>query len=287
MESFALLCVFSVALLEFGHVAAAAASTDAFLYGGCSQLKYSGDATFQGNLNSLMTSIVNSATFVSYNNFTISGSGGGSGGGKVYGLYQCRGDLTTSECATCVQHCVSQLGILCLDATGGTLQLDGCYVKYDNFSFIGAQDKSLVLKRCGSTSRYDTDVFARRDEVLGGLAAGGGSYRVDSAAYVKGMAQCVGDLSTEACSECVSQAAETMKGVCPGSVSGEVYLGKCYARFAVGGSYSRASYSSNDSEDETGKTLAIIVGLVAGVALIIVFLAFVRKVCEGHGDGKL
>ncbi|XP_068662386.1 plasmodesmata-located protein 7 [Aristolochia californica] len=278
MESLALLFAFcSVALFRLVY-----SSSDAFLYAGCSQLKYAGDSNFQTNLNSLLTSIVNSATFVSYNNFTISGT---SSAGRVYGLYQCRGDLTTSECATCVQHCVSQLGNLCLDSTGGTLQLDGCYVKYDNFSFIGAQDKSLVLKKCGSTSRYDTDVFARRDEVLGGLANGGGTYRVDSAAYVKGMSQCVGDLSPEACSECVSQASETMKGVCPGSISGEVYLGKCYARFAVGGSYSKAS--SNDSEDETGKTLAIIVGLVAAVALIIVFLAFIRKLCEGHGEGKL
>ncbi|XP_068659423.1 plasmodesmata-located protein 7-like isoform X2 [Aristolochia californica] len=255
MESLALLFLFLFSLAPFRLVYS---SSDTFLYGGCSQLKYAGDSNFQPNLNSLMTSIANSATFVSYNNFTISGS---SSADRVYGLYQCRGDLTTSECTTCVQHCVSQLGILCLDSIGGSLQLDGCYV------------------------RYNTDVFARRDEVLGGLVNGGGTYRVDSASYVKGMSQCVGDLSPEACSECVSQAAETMKGVCPGSNSGEVYLGKCYARFAVGGSYSRAS--SNDSEDETGKTLAIIVGLVAVVALIIVFLAFIRKVFEDHGDGKL
>lgn len=38
--------------------------------------------------------------------------------------------------------------------------------------------------------------------------------------------------------------------------------------------------SSNEGE----KTFAIIIGLLAGVALIIIFLAFVRKVFGEHGN---
>lgn len=40
-----------------------------------------------------------------------------------------------------------------------------------------------------------------------------------------------------------------------------------------------------DSEDEAGKTLAIIIGLLAGVALIILFLSFLRKVFEAGKGG--
>lgn len=37
---------------------------------------------------------------------------------------------------------------------------------------------------------------------------------------------------------------------------------------------------SNHNDDEIEKTLAILIGLIAGVALIIVFLSFLSKVCE-------
>jgi hypothetical protein len=99
-----------------------------------------------------------------------------------------------------------------------------------------------------------------------------------------------------------------------------VYLGKCYARFwsnagtgdnngggisgggggiggggngisggggAVGGgngyAYGFVPHTYSD-HDESGKTLAIIIGLVAAVALVIVFLSFVRR--AGGVGGK-
>lgn len=40
-----------------------------------------------------------------------------------------------------------------------------------------------------------------------------------------------------------------------------------------------ADKSTNDSE----KTFAVIIGLLAGVALLIIFLTFVRKVFGGNG----
>lgn len=39
----------------------------------------------------------------------------------------------------------------------------------------------------------------------------------------------------------------------------------------------------NDNDEDIEKTLAILIGLIAGVALIIVFLSFLRKVLEGKG----
>jgi len=41
--------------------------------------------------------------------------------------------------------------------------------------------------------------------------------------------------------------------------------------------------SAGKSGNEGEKTFAIIVGLLAGVAILIIFLAFLRRLCEGHG----
>ena len=37
---------------------------------------------------------------------------------------------------------------------------------------------------------------------------------------------------------------------------------------------------TNNDDDEIEKTLAILIGLIAGIALIIVFVSFLSKVCE-------
>lgn len=119
---------------------------DTFVFGGCTQLRYSPNSAYESNLNSLLTSLVNSATYSSYNNYTIQGS---TPQDVLYGLYQCRGDLSMPDCATCIARAVTQLGGLCSDTCGGALQLEGCYVKYDNSSFLGVEEKTVVLKKRG------------------------------------------------------------------------------------------------------------------------------------------
>lgn len=46
-------------------------------------------------------------------------------------------------------------------------------------------------------------------------------------------------------------------------------------------------HAGGKSSDDGEKTFAIIVGLLAGVALLIIFLTFVRKVFEGPGGTKI
>ncbi|KAL0381084.1 UNVERIFIED_CONTAM: Plasmodesmata-located protein 7 [Sesamum angustifolium] len=150
--------------LQFFFFILASSSPDAFLYGGCSQIKYTPDSPYQSNLNSLLTSLVNSATPTTSN--TIMGS---SPQDVVYGLYQCRGDLSMPDCATCVAQAVTRLGPLCPQTCGGAVQLDGCFVKYDNASFIGVEDKTVAMKKCGPSDGYNSDEMGRRDAVLAGL----------------------------------------------------------------------------------------------------------------------
>ncbi|KAG5227311.1 cysteine-rich repeat secretory protein [Salix suchowensis] len=254
-------------------------STDAFVFGGCTQEKYVQDSPYESNINSLLTSLVNSATYSSYNNYTIMGS---STQDVVYGLYQCRGDLSMPDCATCVARAVSQLGVLCAQTCGGALQLQGCYVKYDNTTFLGVEDKTVVLKKCGPSVGYDMDAMNLRDAVLGSLARTGGPYRVGGSGNVQGVAQCVGDLSVEECQDCLSEAIARLKSDCGTADYGDMFLAKCYARYTTGGprAYSKAHIDKNTNDGE--KTFAIIIGLFAGVALVIIFLAFLGKVFRGN-----
>ncbi|XP_061344990.1 plasmodesmata-located protein 6 [Gastrolobium bilobum] len=262
-------------------------STDSFIFGGCSQLKFTPGSSYENGVNSILTSLVNSATFTNYNNFTNQGTAASD---TVYGLFQCRGDLSNDQCSRCVARAVSQLGTLCFGSCGGALQLDGCFVKYDNITFLGVEDKTVVVKKCGPSIGLTTDALTRRDAVVAYLQASDGTYktfRSSGSGNMQGVAQCTGDLSPSECQDCLSDAIQRLKTDCGASTWGEMYLAKCYARYSEGGSYSRGSNADNNhNDDEIEKTLAILIGLIAGVALIVVFLSFLSKVCEKHKGGK-
>lgn len=177
-------------------------------------------------------------------------------------------------------HSVSQLGVVCPGSSGGALQLDGCFVKYDNISFLGVEDKAVVMKKCGPSIGYDTDLLTRRDALMGYLTGQGEYFRVGGSGNVQGVAQCVRDLSVSECQDCLAEATGKLKNECGSAAWGDMFLGKCYARYSDRGVHSRSDHSD---DDEIQKTLAILIGLIAGVALVIVFLSCLTKLCEKKG----
>ncbi|KAG5052924.1 hypothetical protein AAZX31_02G229000 [Glycine max] len=254
-------------------------SISTFLYSGCTQQRYTPNSPYEWNINSLLTSLVNSATYSAYNNFTVVGS---TQQDAVYGLYQCRGDLAMPDCAACVARAVTRAGDICRGTCGGAVQLDGCFVKYDNATFLGAADKTVVLKKCGPSVGYNPDAMGSRDAVLAGLAAAGGNFRVGGSGGVHGVAQCTGDLSYGECQDCVAEAISRLKSDCGTADYGDMFLGKCYARYSVGGAHDESK--AHDKSNHGGvKTFSIIIGSLAGVAILIIFFAFMSKICGRQG----
>ncbi|KAM2329922.1 hypothetical protein ACFX1X_020820 [Malus domestica] len=264
-------------------------ATTSFVFGGCSQQKYLPGSPYESKVNSLLTSLVNSAMFSTYNNFTFPGSSSAGSQDTLYGLFQCRGDLSNIDCSQCVARSVSQLGTLCLDSCGGALQLEGCFVKYDNATFLGVEDKTVVVKKCGPSTGFDSDSLTKRDAVLAYLGTSDGTYRpyrVSGSGSVQGVAQCIGDLSTSECQDCLSEAVGQLRSGCGTSAWGDMFLAKCYVRYSEGGYHPNGGHDDHDDDDddELEKTLAILIGIIAAVALLVVFLSYFRK--KFYGDEK-
>lgn len=232
--SLSLFSIFFIPLNFFASLSVSSSTTSRYLYGGCTQQSYTPNSPYESNLNSLLTSLVNSATYSSYNNFTVLGS---TQQDVVYGLYQCRGDLAMPDCAACVARAVTRAGDMCRESCGGTVQLEGCYIKYDNATFLGVEDKAVLLKKCGPSVGYNPEAMGSRDAVLGGLVGSGGPFRVGGSGIVRGVAQCTGDLSFGECQDCVSEAISKLKSDCGTADYGDMFLGKCYARYSTGGAH--------------------------------------------------
>ncbi|KAM0019976.1 putative Gnk2-like domain-containing protein [Helianthus debilis subsp. tardiflorus] len=215
-------------ILSFIFSLLSVSNADPNVYVQCSQLNFTSVTPYESNVNSLFTSIVDSANLYNFNKYDISPQNDG-----VYGLFQCRGDLSSPNCKDCVATAISQLRTTCPTSAGGEIQLEGCFVKYDDTSFFGAVNKMEVCRRCGPSIGYNSEVLNLIDKALEYLVGGNGQYfRGGDFGSIQGVAQCVQDLSLSDCQDCLSEASGRLRSECVTSAWGDMYLGKCYIRYA-------------------------------------------------------
>lgn len=211
-----------------------------FIYAGCSQEKYQPGSTFEGNLNSFLSSVVSSSSQVSYNGFAVGNGSSTPQEGTIYGLFQCRGDLRTIDCSKCIESAVNQISLVCPYSYGASLQLEGCYVRYEHMDFLGKIDTSLRYKKCSKSVSNDVEFFRRRDDVLADMESATG-FRVGSSGLVGGFAQCLGDLSPTDCTSCLADAVGKLKSLCGSAAAADVFLAQCYAQYWASGYYDLSS----------------------------------------------
>ncbi|KAJ9554254.1 hypothetical protein OSB04_018299, partial [Centaurea solstitialis] len=236
-----------VSFLLFNFLSVSA--TNSIIHIQCSQLCFTSTTPYESNLNSLFTFIVDSTSTSSFKTYEVSPLGS-SQSDVVYGLFQCQSDLSLSDCKDCVASSVSQLKTMCPMSTFGTMQLEGCLVKYDSTPFFGVEDKKEVNKKCGPPIGYSSDILIRLDATLKDLIANSEQYlRRGGHGSMQAMAQCVQDLSISECQDCLSEARQRLKSECELSTWADMYLGKCYIRYVDHGNSNNA-----DNCDDDGKS---------------------------------
>ncbi|CAN7045871.1 unnamed protein product [Brassica rapa subsp. trilocularis] len=197
----------------------------------CSPPKYFPGSSSRSNVDSLLNMFVNSASIYTYNNLTVNGN---------YGLHQCRGDLSSSECVSCVTQAVSLLRSDSFGESGCALQLEGCLVKYDNVMFFGVADTTAMVMSCGKPAgyKYKSDDLTQAKVLVDVVASSGTSYRVERSGKAQAVAQCTGDLSATDCQDCLMEAIQRLKlqPFCGTSTWSDVYLAKCYVGYSSSGS---------------------------------------------------
>ncbi|RLM78309.1 cysteine-rich repeat secretory protein 15-like [Panicum miliaceum] len=290
-----------VVLLHVGVAPAAKAAPGTFVYAGCSPSRYAPNTAFESNLNSLLASMVSAASSgATYSSFTsgagreeavaaaAGGAGAASSSASAYGLYQCRGGLRP---ASARRACATRWrgGAVCANARAASLQSDGCLVRYGARGLVGraAADTPVAYRRCSAGTSGDAGFLNARGAVLAELqqgveattaAASSGGYKVSASGPVRGAAQCLGGVPASQCAACVSQAVAQLGGTCGAALATDVYLAQCSVRYWANSNNYRSS--QDNSGDDVGRTVAIIIGIIAGLALLVVFISFLRKACS-------
>ncbi|KAL6212950.1 hypothetical protein ACLB2K_018165 [Fragaria x ananassa] len=227
------------------------------------------------NLKPLMDSLVSNSALMTFFATTAASSDGTNG----------INDLSPAECNTCVSKIPPLLA---------RVQLRGCYLRYEIADAKPFEATEFIFKRCDVYQAKAGALGKKRDTAFGilennvknstsnGVCTSGfytGSY---DTVGVSG--QCEGSLVNQDCLACLQSASQKAKTECGDSISGQIYLNKCYISYntssngnANGVPYSR-KVGAGFGREMRLKEVAIIFGiLVVWATFVLVLFRILQK----------
>jgi len=214
-----------------------------------------------------------------------------------YALVQCLEDLSKVDCTLCYSEIRSLLP-KCYPEIGGRIYLDGCFMRYANYSFFDEVMDSLDTSVCSSSNRssdqqgFGSAVNAVLSNVTSLAVKSNKGFAVTSAfrstkfaAYA--LAQCWENLNTSSCAACLSAAAASVAKCAP-AVEGRALFAGCFIRYSTTpfwNSEDSASSFSSKKRVVLWTVLSSSVGLI--LVLIVSVLAWKKKKACKAGEGSL
>ncbi|XP_054792600.1 cysteine-rich repeat secretory protein 38-like [Prosopis cineraria] len=229
-----------VILLSFALLLRTSFGADTTLFHFCSSSgNFTAHSPFELNLKRLIT-LLNYKT-------PPTGFGLGSVGRlqsqTAYGLSLCRGDVSASDCRTCVSEASSEIRKLCPYNKGAIIWHDKCMYKYLDADFFGQVDETNKFYMWNLQTVSDPATFNyKTKELLSQLAYQAsvkpkmfatGEVKIGESKTLYGLTQCTRDLSGNDCKKCLDDAISELPNCCDGKQGGRVVGGSCNFRYEI------------------------------------------------------
>ncbi|KAK2404982.1 cysteine-rich receptor protein kinase [Trifolium repens] len=281
------------------------AQNPTFLYHACSENDTT-TTTYKSNLRTLFSSLSSNATKEFYNttvtNRTLSNT--------VYGLYMCRGDVSSSICQQCVANATQKLSTDCSSSKQAVIWYDECMVRYSNISFFStmATYPGIFMMNTANITNQTSfmsllfDAMNESADKAANSSVGTKKYATKEASIssfqtLYCLTQCTEDLSQQDCSTCLSDAISSLPQCCNGKQGGRVLFPSCNIRYELYPFYQNLTPSASpppsaapglvpptsnpnlggSSGISSGTIVAIVVPISVAMLLLIVGLCFLSK----------
>ncbi|KAJ4729985.1 Cysteine-rich repeat secretory protein [Melia azedarach] len=226
-------------LVSFAVLLQTALGTDIGpLFRSCSNETFTANAPYQTNLNKLMGYLYYQAPPTGFGIASL-----GQNPNQVQGLALCRGDVSTSDCKTCVADASSTMRKNCPYSKRAMIFYDKCLLKYSNEDFFGQIDNGTKgymwnVKNVTNPVKFNEG----RNELLRHLAKqasanhqmyAAGELEMGVSKKLYGLAQCTRDLSYNDCKSCLDGIIGDLPSCCDGKQGGRVVTGSCTIRYEI------------------------------------------------------
>jgi hypothetical protein len=167
----------------------------------------------------------------------------GQGQNQANGLALCRGDVSSTNCKTCVVDAGKELRERCPHKKGAIIWYDNCLLKYSNIDFFGEIDNRNKFYMWNVQGvKNPTSFNGKVKDLLGSLSNKAyartkfyatGNLKLGSSSKLYGLAQCTRDLSSLDCKKCLDTAISELPNCCDGKRGGRVVGGSCNVRYEL------------------------------------------------------
>ncbi|KAK6932390.1 Gnk2-homologous domain [Dillenia turbinata] len=257
-------------------------------------------APFSDNLNVLLSYLSSNTT----NPNGYFNASAGDPGNTAYGMFLCRGDISTTQCQNCISTAEADLLQRCPTEKEGVIWYDLCEMRYSEVNFISVVEQDPTYPFSNAPTISDPDAL---NEVLGEAMSYATNQAADNQSGKKfatnkanlaenqtiySLVQCTADLSSSSCSMCLQMAMASLPICCNGKEGGGVLLMSCNLRYEMY-KFSTSSDTelpslpganvpgspSTKGKRSSSKAIIAIVGSLTGSAVLLsmVFYYFLKR----------
>ncbi|XP_050208473.1 cysteine-rich repeat secretory protein 55-like [Mercurialis annua] len=198
------------------------------------------NAKISANIDAVLPKLVSKASSLGH---FVATSGGGRD--KVYGLAQCRGDISKADCSGCLHKAAELIRQACRDQPDSRIWRDHCFLRYNIENFIGKIDTSFgylyvnVKNVTYQPNNFNKAVSSLMNKVKSeavvpknkGISKG--LTKFSSSVTVYGLVQCTGDIGSASCGKCVNKALSNISKYCTNRKGCNLMYSNCFVRYEV------------------------------------------------------
>lgn len=205
----------------------------------------------------------------------------------IFGLFQCQGDLSRSECIHCFNESREKLDS-CLPAEYGRLYTDGCFLRFDTYNFLGEQVNPIFDRvECNGVKMHspmedsmDREFQSTLDQAFVNVTQRAPKNKGFGVAKVGGetvtvytMAQCWRTLSENDCRDCLLQAKSGLRTCVPNSEGRALFTG-CFLRYSTARFYDDVVEEFSDPF-MSNRQIVIFISMAIAVSALTFFGAYI------------
>ncbi|GFZ01845.1 receptor-like protein kinase-related family protein [Actinidia rufa] len=163
---------------------------------------------------------------------------------QVFGLAQCRADVTGKDCSTCIEDAAREVRKRCPNQADARIWYDFCFLRYDIKDFFGEVDTGfgIFFYNVGNVTDPETfnkelatltDRITSKAVVAGNKGNGRDKTKLTPFLTLYALVQCTRDLSPLFCSQCLAIATGNFQTICNNRKGCRVLYSSCYVRYEL------------------------------------------------------